>query len=149
MAKKFKFRLQTVLKYRQILKDQQEAKLMTAESARQQTEADIQELDDKRHKNYQSMIENLESGFSLQDQLNHESFNKSILYDKSKEKARLAKRIKAVDFEKAKLLKHNIDLKSIEKLKDNAINLHQKELLQEEMKQIDDLVNSRHRVNRY
>lgn len=149
MAKKFKFRLQTVLKYRQILKDQQEAKLMTAESARQQTEADIQELDDKRHQNYQSMIENLESGFSLQDQLNHESFNKSILYDKSKEKARLAKRIKAVDFEKAKLLKHNIDLKSIEKLKDKAINLHQKELLQEEMKQIDDLVNSRHRVNRY
>jgi flagellar FliJ protein len=149
MAKKFKFRLQTVLKYRQILKDQQEAKLMTAESARKQTEADIQELDDKRHLNYQSMIENLESGFSLQDQLNHESFNKSILYDKSKEKARLAKRIKAVDFEKAKLLKHNIDLKSIEKLKDNAINLHQKELLQEEMKQIDDLVNSRHRVNRY
>ena len=149
MAKKFKFRLQTVLKYRQILKDQQEAKLMTAESARKQTEADIQELDDKRHKNYQSMIENLESGFSLQDQLNHESFNKSILYDKSKEKARLAKRIKAVDFEKAKLLKHNIDLKSIEKLKDKAINLHQKELLQEEMKQIDDLVNSRHRVNRY
>ena len=149
MAKKFKFRLQTVLKYRQILKDQQEAKLMTAESARQKTEADILGLDDKRHQNYQAMVENLKSGFSLQDQLNHESFNKAILYDKSKEKARLAKRIKAVDFEKAKLLKHNIDLKSIEKLKDNAINLHQKELLHEEMKQIDDLVNSRHRVNRY
>jgi flagellar export protein FliJ len=146
MAKKFKFRLATVLKYRQILKDQQEAKLMTAEAARSMTEADIKVLDDKRSATYQSMIENLESGFNLQDQLNHESFNKSILYDKSKEKARLAKRIKAVEFETAKLVRKNIDLKSIEKLKDTAVKLHQKELLEEEMKQIDDLVNSRHRV---
>lgn len=119
---------------------------MTAEAARSMTEADIKVLDDKRSATYQSMIENLESGFNLQDQLNHESFNKSILYDKAKEKARLAKRIKAVEFETAKLVRKNIDLKSIEKLKDTAVKLHQKELLEEEMKQIDDLVNSRHRV---
>ena len=146
MAKKFKFRLQTVLKYRQILKDQQEARLMQAEAARQQTQEDIDALDKVRSQTYESMVENLESGFNLQDQLNHEQFNKSILYDKSKEKARLAKRIKAVEFEKVKLVRNNIDLKSIEKLKDNAKKLHQKELLEEEMKQIDDLVNSRHRV---
>lgn len=146
MAKKFKFRLATVLKYRQILKDQQEAKLMTAEAARNQTQEDIQKLDDVRSATYQAMVENLESGFSLQDQMNHESFNKSILYDKSKEKARLAKRLKAVEFEKVKLVRKNIDLKSIEKLKDTAVKLHQKELLEEEMKQIDDLVNSRHGV---
>jgi flagellar FliJ protein len=149
MAKKFKFRLQTVLKYRQILKDQQEARLMQAESARQQTQGDIDALDEKRSKTYQSMVDNLEQGFSLQDQLNHEQFNKSILHDKSKEKARLAKRIRAVEFEKTKLVKNNIDLKSIEKLKDKAIKLHQKELLEDEMKQIDDLVNSRHRVKEY
>lgn len=149
MAKKFKFRLQTVLKYRQILKDQQEARLMQAESARQQTQEDIDALDEKRSETYQSMVDNLEQGFSLQDQLNHEQFNKSILHDKSKEKSRLAKRIKAVEFEKTKLVKHNIDLKSIEKLKDKAIKLHQKELLEEEMKQIDDLVNSRHGVKEY
>lgn len=146
MAKKFKFRLATVLKYRKILKDQQEAKLMTAESAKQKTQNDIQELDDIRSATYQAMVDNLESGFSLQDQLNHESFNKSILHDKGKEKARLAKRMKAVEFEKVKLVRKNIDLKSIEKLENTAIKLHQKELLEEEMKQIDDLVNSRHRV---
>ena len=122
---------------------------MQAEAARQQTQDDIDALDQVRTETYQSMVENLESGFNLQDQLNHEQFNKSNLYDKSKEKARLAKRLKAVDFEKAKLVKHNIDLKSIEKLKDKAIKLHQKELLEEEMKQIDDLVNCRHRVKDY
>ncbi len=146
MAKKFKFRLATVLKYRQILKDQQEAKLMQAESARQKTQADIDALDGLRSDTYQAMIDNLDSGFNLQDQLNHESFNKVILYDKGKEKARLAKRIRAVDFEQSKLLRRNIDLKSIEKLEDKALKLHQKEILEEEMKQIDDLVNSRHRV---
>jgi flagellar export protein FliJ len=146
MAKKFKFRLATVLRYRQILKDQQEAKLMVAESARKQTEGDIKALDSKRSETYQAMVDNLESGFSLQDQLNHETFNKSILYAKSKETARLAKRMKAVEFEKVKLVRNNIDLKSIEELKDNAVKLHHKELLEEEMKQIDDLVNSRHRV---
>jgi len=146
MAKKFKFRLKSVLKYRKIIKDQQEAKLIRAEHARQETEADIKSLEDKRHETYQSMIKNLKSGFNLQDQLNHESFNRSILYDTSKEKTRLAKRIRAVEFEKSKLIKNNIDLKTIEKLEDNAIKLHRKEILEEEMKQIDDLVNTRHRV---
>lgn len=146
MPKKFNFRLKTVLKHRQILKDQQEAKLMTAQSAQQKTESDIQELDDLRHSTYQAMVDNLEQGFKLQDQLNNETYNRAILYDKSKEKARLAKRIKAVEFEKARLLKYNIDLKSIEKIKDKAIKLHQKELQEEEMKHIDDLVHSRHRA---
>ena len=148
MPKKFKFRLETVLRYREILKNQQEAKLMQAEAARQQTQDDIDGLDQLRSDTYQAMVDNLETGFSLQDQLNHEGFNKMILFDKSKEKTRLAKRIKAVEFEKAKLVRKNIDLKSIEKLKDKALELHQKELLEEEMKQIDDLVNSRHRANK-
>ena len=148
MPKKFKFRLETVLRYRQILKNQQDAKLMQAEAARQKTQDDIDGLDQLRSDTYQAMVDNLESGFSLQDQLNHEGFNKMILFDKSKEKTRLAKRIKAVEFEKAKLVRKNIDLKSIEKLKDKALELHQKELLEEEMKQIDDLVNSRHRANK-
>ena len=148
MPKKFKFRLETVLRYRQILKNQQEAKLMQADAARQQTQNDIDGLDQLRSDTYQAMVDNLETGFSLQDQLNHEGFNKMILFDKSKEKTRLAKRIKAVEFEKAKLVRKNIDLKSIEKLKDKALELHQKELLEEEMKQIDDLVNSRHRANK-
>jgi flagellar export protein FliJ len=149
MAKKFKFKLASILKYRKIMKEQQEAKLAQAQFAKMQTEEDIQAIDNKRHQTYQALASNLETGFNLQDQLNHESFNKVLLYDKSKEKARLAKRIKAVEFEQAKLIRKHMDFKSIEKLEDQAKKLHQKELLEQEMKQLDDLVNTRHRVKNY
>lgn len=148
VPKKFKFRLATVLRYRQILKDLQEAKLMQINNAVNQTEDDIRQIDSKRTEAYQSLADNLTGakGFSIIDQNNTEAYNYMLLHDKAKEQSRLAKRKRAQQFEQVRYVSYATDLKAIEKLEDKAKELHQKELLEEEMKQIDDLVNSRQRV---
>jgi flagellar FliJ protein len=146
VPKKFKFKLASVLRYRQILKDSQEAKLMQAARACQETEALIQTLDDQKHATYQAMIENLQQGFSLVDKVNQDSFNHMVLAEKSKEQSRLAKRKRAHDYENAKYISLSRSHLIVDKLKDKAIDLHHKALLEEENKLIDDLVSTRFRV---
>ncbi len=146
MPKKFKFKLESVLKLRTILKDLQEAKLAQANRACQETQSYIDALNQQQHQTYQHMIDNAEEGFSLIDYQNQEAFNAKIIGERGKEKVRLAKREKAKEFEKARYIRHAQGHKAIEKLKDRALELHQKETLDEEMKQIDDLVNSRYRA---
>ena len=148
MPKKFKFKLGAVLRYRQIMRDMQEAKLMQANSACRETEEYIGFLDDKRHKVYDGMLDNLEKGFSLIEQQSADSYNKVVLSEKAKENARLARRKKAQEFEKLRYIDYSKQHRAIDKLKDQALELHQKELLSEEMKQIDDLVNTRYRADR-
>ena len=123
--------------------DLQEAKYVKAQNACIETEKYIEELDEMRDGVHQGMIKNAEQSFSLIEHKAKESFNKMILNEKSKEKVRLARREKARDFEKTKLIKLSQDHKAIEKLKDAAKQLHKKECLDLENKQIDDLVNSR------
>lgn len=146
MPRKFKFKLESVLKLRAIQKDLQEAKLAQANHACQETQSYINALNEKQHQTYQHMIDNSEQGFSLVDYQNQEAFNAKIIGERAKEKVRLAKREKAREFEKARYVRHAQGHKAIEKLKGRALELHQKELLDEEMKQIDDLVNSRYRA---
>lgn len=146
MAKKFKFKLAAVLKYREILKDIQEARLMQATSACRETEKVIEGLDEKQDQVYQGMIENAQKGFSLVDHLNKEVFSQKIVFEKSKEKTRLAKRIKAKEFEQKRYIDTSVKHKSIEKLRSKAFELYQKDLQNEENKLLDDLVNSRYRV---
>jgi flagellar export protein FliJ len=146
MPKKFKFKLEAVLRYRQILRNMQEARLMQANNACRETEEFIGFLDDKQHKVYEAMVENLEQGFSLVEQNCSETYQRMLLSEKAKENARLAKRKKAQEFEKLRYIDYSKQYKAIDTLKDQAIVLHQKELLDEEMKQIDDLVNTRYRA---
>ncbi len=146
MPKKFKFKLETVLKLRKILKDQQETRLAHANRACQETQAHIDSLNQEQRITYQYMIDNVEQGFSLVDQRNQEAFNAKIIGERARENVRLAKREKAKEFEKARYVRQAQAFKAIEKLKARALELHQKELLDEEMKQIDDLVNSRYRA---
>lgn len=146
MPKKFKFKLESVLKIRKIKKDQQEVKLSQANRAYNETQAYIAALNDKQHEVYAYMIKNTEQGFSLTDHQNNESFNAKIITERSKEHVRLAKREKAKEFERVRYIKLAQGLKAIEKLQTKALELHQKDLLDEEMKQIDDLVNTRYRV---
>lgn len=146
MPKKFKFRLESVLKIRKVKKDIQEAKLAQASRACNETQNYISALNDKQHEVYGYMIKNAEQSFSLSDHQNNEAFNAKIITERSKEYVRLAKREKAKDFERVRYVKLAQGVKAIEKLKTKALELHQKDLLDEEMKQIDDLVSSRYRV---
>lgn len=146
MPRKFNFKLESVLKLRTIQKNLQEAKLAQANRACQETRNYIDSLNQQHHQTYQHMIDNAEQGFSLIDYQNQEAFNAKIIGERGKEKVRLAKREKAQEFEKARYIRHAQGQKAIEKLKDRALEVHQKELLDEEMKQIDDLVNSRYRA---
>ncbi len=141
--KQFKFKLEKILKYRKLLKDAQQGKLVRAEEARDQTVAELKELDLEREDLYQAMVENAEQGFSLVAQQGQETFNRKIEFDKNKEKIRLAKRTKAVEIEKQKLIKLARNEKVMEKFKDKAKDLHRKDCLSLEMKQIDDLTNTR------
>lgn len=146
MARKFKYKFDTLLRLKKILKDLQETKLARANKAYQETENYIEGLNQKQHETYMKMIENAKQGFSLIDQQNHEAFNYKILAEKSKETVRLAKRDKTREIEQKRFAEYAKGHKAIDKLKDRALELHQKELLNQEMKQIDDLVISRYRV---
>lgn len=119
---------------------------MQAARACQETEALIKTLDDQKHATYQAMIENLQQGFSLVDKVNQDSFNHMVLAEKSKEQSRLAKRKRAHDYENAKYISLSRSHLIVDKLKDKAIDLHHKALLEEENKLIDDLVSTRFRV---
>ncbi len=141
--KQFKFKLEKILKYRKLLKDAQQGKLIRAEEARDQTIAELKELDFEREELYEAMVENAEQGFSLVAQQGQETFNRKIEFDKNKEKIRLAKRTKAVEIEKQKLIRLARNEKVMEKFKDKAKDLHRKDCLSLEMKQIDDLTNTR------
>jgi flagellar export protein FliJ len=144
--KKFKFKLKAALRYREILKELQEAKVISANNACTETELVLQELEDNQHKVYQSMIENAEHKFSLNEHRDYQVYNQMIITERSKEKTRLAKRKKSLEHENIKLVLASKKLKAMEKLEDKALELHQKDMLALEMKQIDDLVNSRYRV---
>ncbi len=141
--KRFDFKLEKILKYRELLKDAQQVKVMRAEDARKQTVAEINALSQERERVYQAMIENAEQGFSLVAQQGQETFNRKIEFDQNKEKLRLVKRMKSLEIEKQKLLRLAKNEKGLEKLKDKAKDLHDKECLSLEMKQIDDLTNTR------
>ncbi len=143
--KRFKFKLEKILKYRKLLKDAQESKVLRAEEAKRATIEDLKGLDGERERVYQAMVENAEQGFSLIVQQGQETFNHKLEFDKNKEKIRLAKRTKALEIERQKFIKLAKNEKAIEKLKDKAKDLHKKECLLVEMKQIDDLTNTRFR----
>ena len=59
----------------------------------------------------------------------------------------MAKRKKLVQVEQKKLVDYSKDEKGIEILKENAFEEYKKELLAEEIKEIDDIVSTRFRVN--
>ncbi len=139
----FKFKLEKILKYRKLLKDIQQNKVSQAEQARIETLLELEQLDLEKGRVYQSMVDNAEQGFSLVAQQGQETFAKKIDFDKNKEKLRLVKRTKAVEVEKQKLIKLAKNEKALENFKDKAKGLHNKECLSVEMKQIDDLTNTR------
>ncbi len=119
---------------------------MQASKSYNETEQAIAVLDDKQDQVYQGMVENAQQGFSLVDHLSKETFNKMITYEKSKEKARLAKRLKALEFEKKRFIDYSKKFKTMEKLQSKAFELYQKDVQDEENKLLDDLVNNRHRA---
>ena len=145
--KKFKFRLDAVLKYKKILKDKQLAQLNKAMSAYKDVENRINDLNQKQEDVYNSMVQNAHDGFNLSQHQGKEIVNQKILHEMNVEKVRLAKRQKLVQVEQKKLISYSKDEKGIEILKENALEDYKQELLAEEIKEIDDIVSTRFRVN--
>ena len=145
--KKFKFRLDAVLKYKKILKDKQLAQLNKAMSAYKDVENRINDLHQKQEDVYTSMVQNAQDGFNLSQHQGKEIVNQKILHEMNVEKVRLAKRQKLVQVEQKKLISYSKDEKGIEILKENALEDYKQELLAEEIKEIDDIVSTRFRVN--
>ena len=145
--KKFKFRLDAVLKYKKILKDKQLAQLNKAMSAYKDVENRINDFNQKQEDVYNSMVQNAQDGFNLSQHQGKEIVNQKILHEMNVEKVRLAKRQKLVQVEQKKLISYSKDEKGIEILKENALEDYKQELLAEEIKEIDDIVSTRFRVN--
>ena len=145
--KKFKFRLDAVLKYKKILKDKQLAQLNKAMSAYKDVENRINDLNQKQEDVYTSMVQNAQDVFNLSQHQGKEIVNQKILHEMNVEKVRLAKRQKLVQVEQKKLISYSKDEKGIEILKENALEDYKQELLAEEIKEIDDIVSTRFRVN--
>lgn len=145
--KKFKFRLDAVLKYKKILKDKQLAQYNKALGAYKDVENKIIDLEQQQENVYSSMVQNAQDGFSLMQHQGKEIVNQKILHEMNVEKVRLAKRKKLVKVEQKKLVGYAKDEKGIEILKENALEEYKQELLAEEIKEIDDIVSTRFRVN--
>ncbi len=145
--KKFKFRLDAVLKYKKILKDKQLAQYNKALGAYKDVENKIIDLEQQQENVYSSMVQNAQDGFSLMQHQGKEIVNQKILHEMNVEKVRLAKRRKLVQVEQKKLVGYAKDEKGIEILKENALEEYKQELLAEEIKEIDDIVSTRFRVN--
>ncbi len=141
--KKFKFKLDSTLKYRKVLKDIQLGMVAKAQNAVNETQDYLNELDAKREAVQNQIVVRAKTGFSLVEYQANDTYKRMIDKEKTLEKVRLAKRNKALEFERNKLISASKDERSIEKLKDKEKQLYQKEYLDWEMKQIDDLVNSR------
>ncbi len=148
-VKKFQFRLDAVLKYKKILKDKQLAQYNKAMQGYREIEDKITSLDAKQEEVYQSMIQRAQEGFNLLDHQSKEIFNQKIQHERNTETIRLAKRQKLVQGEQKKLVEYSRDEKGLEILKEAALEDYKKELLAEEIKEIDDLVSTRFRVNEY
>ena len=145
--KKFKFKLNTVLKYKKILKDKQLTQYNRALEAYNDVENQINRLDQEQQNIFDSMVQSAQAGFNLSQHQGYEFYNQKIIYQKNLEKVRLAKRRKLVQVEQKKLIDYSKDEKGIEILKDNTFREYKKELLAEEIKEIDDIVCTRFRVN--
>ncbi|NQY78942.1 MAG: flagellar export protein FliJ [Candidatus Caenarcaniphilales bacterium] len=145
--KKFKFRLDAVLKYKKILKDKQLAQYNKALGAYKDVENKINDLEQQQENVYSSMVQNAQDGFSLIQHQGKEIVNQKLHHEMNVEKVRLAKRKKLVQVEQKKLVGYAKDEKGIEILKENALEEYKQELLAEEIKEIDDIVSTRFRVN--
>lgn len=145
--KKFKFRLDAVLKYKKILKDKQLAQYNKALGAYKDVENKITDLEQQQDNIYSSMVQNAQDGFCLIQHQSKEIVNQKLNHEMNVEKVRLAKRKKLVQVEQKKLVSYAKDEKGIEILKENAFEEYRKELLDDEIKEIDDIVSTRFRVN--
>ena len=102
--KKFKFRLDAVLKYKKILKDKQLAQYNKALGAYKDIENKINDLEQQQEDVYNSMLQNAQDGFSLINHQSKEIVNQKIHHEMNVEKVRLAKRKKLVQVEQKNLL---------------------------------------------
>lgn len=147
--KKFKFKLDAVLKYKKILKEKQLAQYNKAMQGYREIEEKIGALDEKQNEVYNSMIQIAKEGFNLLDHQSKEIFSQKVQHERNVETVRLAKRQKLVQVEQKKLVQYAQDEKGLEILKENALEDYKNELLQEEIKEIDDIVSTRFRANEY
>jgi flagellar FliJ protein len=144
--KKFKFKLEPVLKYKKILKDKQLAQFGQAQSAYREVEQDIENIKTAQKDTQQLMIDQAQTGFDLLSHETKELYINKLNTDLHREKVRLAKRRQRLELEQKKLIHIAKDEKGIEILKEKAVEEFKSELLYEQIKEIDDLISSRFRV---
>ena len=87
--KKFKFRLDTVLKYKKILKDKQLAQYNRALEAFNDVQNQINHLDQEQENVFSSMVQSAQEGFNLNQHQGYEFYNQKIVHQKNLEKVRL------------------------------------------------------------
>ena len=143
MAKKFKFRLESVLKYRKIIEDERKREFAEANKAVEQQRGKIRQLEEERH-DMVGMIRDMRSGKS-EDKVHLSSMVDAMLVvggidmgiqSANNEIKRLAKEVEG---KRLAFVEAQRDKKAIEILKDKRRSSYLKDLEAENQAQLDEL----------
>lgn len=136
--KKFKFKLEPVLKYRENLAEQAKEELLKAQKDRNITEDQLNELIKKTEANKQIFKEQqkgLMNVHEILDQLSYIAHLKSDAYHKANE---LDKKEELLENKREQYMERSKDKKVIEKLKEKKHVSYMKDLTEKEQKSLDE-----------
>lgn len=142
--KKFQFKLEPILKYRENLADQAKDELLKAQKERNMTEEQLNELVEKTEANkkiFKEQQQGLMNVHEILDQLSYIAHLKSSAFKKAGE---LQEKENALDGKREQYMERSRDKKVMEKLKEKKRISYMKDISDKEQKALDESA-----INRY
>lgn len=136
--KKFKFKLEPVLRYRENLADQAKDELLKAQKERNMTEEQLNKLVEQTETNkkiFKEQQKGLMNVHEILDQLSYIAHLKSSAFKKANE---LQEKESVVETKREQYMERSRDKKVIEKLKEKKHTSYIKELNEKEQKALDE-----------
>jgi flagellar FliJ protein len=137
--KKFKFSLESVLKYRSFLEKEARQALMSINLDISECEENIESIKYKRILLYKELEEETDKGITIEYFNMYQNYISSVDQRLENEKARLIKLLREKDLRTLKLIEARKQKEALEKLKAKKKSQYIEEMLYEEQKELDEI----------
>jgi flagellar FliJ protein len=137
--KKFKFRLESVLKYKGFLEKEAKQALMSVNLDIKECEANIEQIKFKRLNLIDELEKKTEEGISIEFYHMHQNYIASVENSLVREKKRLEYLFKEKDLKTKRLIDARKEKEAMERLKDKTKKKYIEEMLYEEQKELDEI----------
>ncbi|MDY0361075.1 MAG: flagellar export protein FliJ [Desulforegulaceae bacterium] len=137
--KKFKFSLESVLKYRSFLEKEARQALMSINLDISECEGNIESIKYKRILLYKELEEETDKGITIEYFNMYQNYISSVDQRLENEKARLIKLLREKDIRTLKLIEARKQKEALEKLKAKKKSQYIEEMLYEEQKELDEI----------